>query len=47
MAGAGVDLIVGARRDPVFGPVVVLGLGGDEAEALDAVAVRLAPLSEA
>jgi acetyltransferase len=46
MAGPGVDLIVGARRDPVFGPVVVLGLGGNEAEALDAVAVRLAPLSE-
>jgi acetyltransferase len=46
MAGPGVDLIVGARRDPVFGPVVVVGLGGDEAEALDAVAVRLAPLSE-
>ena len=46
MAGPGVDLIVGARRDPVFGSVVVVGLGGDEAEALDAVAVRLAPLSE-
>lgn len=44
MAAPGVDLIAGARRDPVFGPVVVLGLGGDEAEALDAVAVRLAPL---
>ena len=46
MAGPGVDLVVGARRDPVFGPVVAVGLGGDEAEALDAVAVRLAPLSE-
>jgi acetyltransferase len=46
MAGPGVDLLVGARRDPVFGPVVVLGLGGDEAEALDAVSVRLAPLPE-
>ncbi|HEY3240937.1 MAG TPA: acetate--CoA ligase family protein, partial [Acidimicrobiia bacterium] len=46
MIAPGVDLIVGARRDPVFGPVVVLGLGGDEAEALDAVAVRLAPLGE-
>jgi acetyltransferase len=46
MIAPGVDLIVGARRDPAFGPVVVLGLGGDEAEALDAVAVRLAPLGE-
>ncbi len=45
MAPAGVDLVVGARRDPVFGPVVLVGLGGTTAEALDDVAVRLAPLS--
>ena len=42
----GVDLIAGARRDPVFGPVVVAGLGGVAAEALADVAVRLAPLDE-
>ena len=45
-APPGLDLIVGARRDPVFGPVVLLGLGGDLAEALEMVAVRPAPLSE-
>jgi acetyltransferase len=45
MAPPGVDLVVGARRDPVFGPVVVAGLGGTTAEALADVAVRLAPLS--
>ncbi|QFY13012.1 CoA-binding protein [Nonomuraea phyllanthi] len=45
MAPPGVDLIVGARRDPVFGPVVLVGLGGTVAEALSDVAVRLAPLS--
>jgi acetyltransferase len=39
-----VDLVVGARRDPVFGPVVLLGLGGTTAEALADVSVRLAPL---
>jgi acetyltransferase len=44
MAPAGVDLVVGARRDPVFGPVVLLGLGGTTAEALADVSVRLAPL---
>lgn len=44
MAPAGVDLVVGARRDPVFGPVVLVGLGGTVAEALADVAVRLAPL---
>jgi acetyltransferase len=46
-APPGLDLIVGARRDPVFGPVVLLGLGGDLAEDLDTVAVRPAPLSDA
>lgn len=45
MAPAGPELLLGARRDPVFGPVVVLGLGGTTAEALADVAVRLAPLS--
>jgi acetyltransferase len=45
MAPAGVDLVLGVRRDPVFGPVVVAGLGGTAAEALADVAIRLAPLS--
>ncbi|HEY8437085.1 MAG TPA: acetate--CoA ligase family protein [Candidatus Limnocylindrales bacterium] len=40
----GVELIVGARRDPLYGPVVMVGLGGVLAEALDDVVVRLAPL---
>jgi acetyltransferase len=39
MAPPGVDLIAGAVRDAVFGPVVLLGLGGVVAEALDDVAV--------
>jgi acetyltransferase len=46
MAPSGVDLVVGARRDPVFGPVVLLGLGGTAAEALADVALRAAPLPE-
>jgi acetate---CoA ligase (ADP-forming) len=45
MAGVGVDLVVGARRDPVFGPVVLFGLGGTAAEAVPDVSVRLAPLT--
>lgn len=45
MAAPGVDLIVGASRDPVFGPVVLVGLGGTVAEALADVAVSPAPLS--
>ena len=44
MAQAGVELIVGLRRDPLFGPVVLVGLGGTLTEVLDDVAIRLAPL---
>jgi acyl-CoA synthetase (NDP forming) len=45
MAPGGVDLIVGATRDAVFGPQVLVGLGGTVAEALGDVAVAPAPLS--
>lgn len=45
--GGGVELLLGARRDETFGPVVALGAGGILTEALGDVAVRLAPLSEA
>jgi acetyltransferase len=45
MAPPGVDLVLGARRDPVFGPILLLGLGGTTAEALADVAIRLAPLA--
>ncbi|HEY6643865.1 acetate--CoA ligase family protein [Povalibacter sp.] len=45
MAPTGVDLILGARRDPSYGPTVLIGLGGIEAEALQDVSIRLAPLS--
>lgn len=44
MAPPGVDLIVGARRDPVLGTVVLLGLGGTVAEALADVTLRTVPL---
>lgn len=47
MAAAGLELIAGVRRDPQFGPLVVVGLGGVLAEVLDDVALRLAPISAA
>ncbi|MGH3519794.1 MAG: acetate--CoA ligase family protein [Haloechinothrix sp.] len=47
MAPAGVELVVGARRDPVFGPVVLVGLGGTIADALADVTIRVAPVSVA
>jgi acetate---CoA ligase (ADP-forming) len=40
----GVEVIIGARRDPRFGPVALVGLGGVFAETFDDVAVGLAPL---
>jgi acetate---CoA ligase (ADP-forming) len=40
-----VELLLGVRRDPSFGPVVVIGMGGIYTEALRDVAVALAPLN--
>jgi acetate---CoA ligase (ADP-forming) len=45
MAGPGVELIVGLRRDPLFGPAVLVGIGGVLAEVLDDIAIRLAPVT--
>jgi acetate---CoA ligase (ADP-forming) len=41
------ELLVGARVDPEFGPVVVAGMGGVNVELFADVAVRLAPVSPA
>jgi acyl-CoA synthetase (NDP forming) len=41
----GVELICGMRRDPQFGPVVLVGAGGAFTEVLGDVACRVAPVS--
>ncbi len=41
-----VELIVGARRDAAFGPVVMVGLGGVQAELYQDVQLALAPVDE-
>jgi acyl-CoA synthetase (NDP forming) len=45
MVDAGVDLFVGADRDPVFGPVLVVGLGGVTVELFKDVAYAVAPVT--
>jgi succinyl-CoA synthetase beta subunit len=45
MIGDGVEVIVGARRDPLFGPVILVGLGGVLVELFKDVSVRLAPVT--
>jgi acetyltransferase len=42
--GRGTELLLGARRDESFGPVVALGAGGVMAETIRDVALRLAPV---
>lgn len=43
MAPPGVETILGTSHDPVFGPVVMFGLGGVFVEALRDVTLRVAP----
>jgi acyl-CoA synthetase (NDP forming) len=43
---SGLELVIGAKRDPRFGPAMLFGLGGIWIEALDDVAVRIAPFTE-
>lgn len=46
LAEPGLEVVVGAKRDTSFGPVVLFGLGGIWVEVLDDVALRLAPIEE-
>jgi acyl-CoA synthetase (NDP forming) len=43
---SGLEMIVGIREDPQFGPYMLVGLGGIQVEALRDVAIRLLPVDE-
>jgi acetyltransferase len=45
MAGEGVEMILGIKRDSLFGPVVLCGFGGILVELLKDVAIGIPPLS--
>lgn len=45
MVQGGVECIAGVHRDPVFGPVLMFGLGGIHAEILRDVSLRLLPIT--
>ena len=43
---AGVEVIVGAKIDYQFGPIILLGMGGTAVEIYQDIAIRMAPLIE-
>jgi acyl-CoA synthetase (NDP forming) len=47
MIEGGIETVIGVKRDPVFGPVVMFGLGGVYVEVLGDVTLRLAPIDHA
>ena len=42
----GIEVIIGAKNDFQFGPVVVFGIGGTSVEIYNDTAIRMAPLRE-
>jgi acyl-CoA synthetase (NDP forming) len=46
MAPASTEVIVGATKDPQFGPAIMFGLGGVFVEVLKDVTFRIAPITE-
>ena len=45
MVKKGIELIIGARRDPSFGPVIMCGLGGIYVEIMKDISFRAVPVN--
>ncbi len=46
MVAGGIEIAVGVRRDPAYGPLVMVGFGGEMLELLGDVSIGLTPLSD-
>jgi len=46
MAASGVETIIGIKRDPQFGPLIMFGIGGIYVEIYKDVSFRICPIRE-
>jgi len=46
MVEGGLECMIGAKKDPIFGPIIAVGLGGIYVEVLRDVALRRCPVDE-
>jgi acetate---CoA ligase (ADP-forming) len=46
MVGEGVEMVAGVSSDPMFGPILMVGMGGTLVELLRDVSVRIHPLTD-
>jgi acyl-CoA synthetase (NDP forming) len=44
--GLGIEVLVGTRTEPVFGPIVIFGIGGAVSELVEDKIARLTPLTD-